>query len=106
MRGNAQPALFVVQDLWLAAALIALGYHLVKVETKRKPNDMSRRLWAMFYLEDRPDRPALVQQYYAGTLTCPIAQFRAALNLCRDAMRNAASAADLGGGVRHAKTQV
>jgi hypothetical protein len=91
------PAAFVAQDLWLAAALIAQGFRLITVEGKRKQGEMSGRLWARFHLEDRPDRPDLVRQYYAGTLACPVAPLRSALNLCRDAMRNSV-AHNAGGG--------
>lgn len=96
MEERTAPHTFRVQDLWLAAALVARNFKLLRVEPEQQ-SPAGGRQWAHFVLEDRPDRAELVRAYYAEELACPIATLRSALNLCRDALRNAAPGAGRGG---------
>lgn len=88
MSTSAEPQTFAVQDLWLAAALVAMGFKLAGVQPGHRGRSPGRQ-WVDFHLEDRPDRKALVQAYYAGELACPVIALRNSLNVCRDALRNA-----------------
>lgn len=85
-------AVYRCRDIWQTAALLTLGLSLIKVEFQpRRRGERPGAPWAVFHLQDRPERPRWVEEYAEGTLSLPVAELRAKYHLLRDVLRSAAA---------------